>query len=62
MSDNRPVRTRELAAHLGVTDETVRKWANRGWIPTLRAGKRPILFDLQSVLTALEARGMAATR
>ena len=62
VGNNRPVRTRELAAHLGVTDQTVRKWASRGWIPRLRAGKRPLMFHLDAVIQALESRGLAATK
>ncbi|MCX5673435.1 MAG: helix-turn-helix domain-containing protein [Planctomycetota bacterium] len=46
-----------LAGRLGVTVATVRAWARRGWIPCMRAGKRPLLFDLEAVLEALRRRG-----
>ncbi len=48
---------RELASRLQVTTATVLAWARRGWIPRLRAGKRPVLFDFNEVKRALKARG-----
>lgn len=35
----------ELSKRLRVTRETILAWARRGWIPCLRAGRRPVLFD-----------------
>jgi hypothetical protein len=47
---------RDLAAKLRVTPATVLTWARRGWIPCLRAGRRPVLFDLAEVERALKER------
>ena len=47
---------RDLAAKLRVTPATVLTWARRGWIPCLRAGRRPVLFDLAEVERALKDR------
>lgn len=46
-----------LATHLRVTRATILAWARRGWIPCLRAGRRPVLFDLVEVERALKSRG-----
>ncbi|MCI0463307.1 MAG: hypothetical protein L0Z62_40690 [Gemmataceae bacterium] len=45
-----------LAMKLCVTRATVLTWARRGWIPCLRAGRRPVLFDVAEVERALKAR------
>jgi hypothetical protein len=45
-----------LSAKLRVTPATVLSWARRGWIPCLRAGRRPVLFDLAEVEQALKER------
>ncbi len=47
---------KELAARLRVTVPTVHAWHRRGWIPCLRAGQRPVLFDLPAVESALRER------
>lgn len=43
----------QLADRLRVSAETVREWARRGSIPTLRLSPRVIRFDLEAVLAAL---------
>jgi hypothetical protein len=50
------VDARGLATKLRVTPATVLTWARRGWIPCLRAGRRPVLFDLAEVEKALKER------
>jgi hypothetical protein len=50
------VNARGLATKLSVTPATVLAWARRGWIPCLRAGRRPVLFDLAEVERALKER------
>jgi excisionase family DNA binding protein len=47
---------RELATRLRVTPPTVHAWHRRGWIPCLRAGRRPVLFDVAEVESALRKR------
>ena len=51
------VDARRLATKLSVTPATVLSWARRGWIPRLRAGRRPVLFDVSEVERALKERG-----
>jgi predicted site-specific integrase-resolvase len=53
---SRIIGARDLAAKLQVTPATVLAWARRGWIPCLRAGRRPVLFDLAEVERALKER------
>jgi hypothetical protein len=47
---------RGLAAQLHVTPATILAWARRGWIPCLRAGRRPVLFDSAEVQRVLKER------
>lgn len=47
---------KELAALLRVTPATIHAWHRRGWIPCLRAGRRPVLFDVEAVEKALRER------
>jgi predicted site-specific integrase-resolvase len=47
----------ELAHRLRVTVATVHTWHRRGWIPCLRAGRRPVLFDPDEVERVLRERG-----
>ena len=50
------VGTRTLAKRYGVQPATVLAWYRRGWIPALRAGRRPVLFDVLAVDQALSDR------
>ena len=47
---------KELAKRLKVTPATIHAWHRRGWIPCLRAGHRPVLFDEDAVERALHQR------
>ena len=50
---------RTLAPQYGVKAATVLAWARRGWVPCLRAGRRPVLFDPDAVEQALRERAIA---
>ncbi|MCE9590083.1 MAG: helix-turn-helix domain-containing protein [Planctomycetes bacterium] len=45
----------ELAKRLRVSPDTVRAWARRGSIPTLRLSPKVIRYNLDAVLKALSA-------
>lgn len=47
----------ELAKRLRVSTETVREWARRGDIPTLRLSPKVIRYDAEAVLAAISSRG-----
>lgn len=46
----------DLARRLKVTPATIHAWHRRRWIPGLRAGRRPVLFDPVAVERALSKR------
>lgn len=48
---------RQLAKRLLVKPATILGWARRGYIPFLRASRRPILFDPAEVERTLRGRG-----
>jgi phage terminase Nu1 subunit (DNA packaging protein) len=50
------VDAKELAERLKVTPAKIHAWHRRGWIPCLRAGRRPVLFDVEAVVKALRDR------
>jgi DNA-binding transcriptional MerR regulator len=50
------VGARELALRFKVTPATIHAWHRRGWIPCLRAGRRPVLFDVSEVEHTLRER------
>jgi excisionase family DNA binding protein len=47
---------RELADMLRIRVATVHRWQRMGSLPCLRAGRRPVLFDLAAVEQALRGR------
>jgi excisionase family DNA binding protein len=47
--------TEELATRLRVSPETIRAWARRGCIPTLRLSPKVIRYNAEAVLAALSA-------
>lgn len=47
---------KELAKRLSVTPATIHAWHRRGWIPAMRAGRRPVLFSFAEVVEALRRR------
>jgi len=51
------VTTRDLADFLGVTADTIRRWARAGRIPCLRVGQKTLRFDRDAVLAAIRAQG-----
>lgn len=50
------VNAKALADRYYVTPATIHAWHRRGWIPCLRAGRRPVLFDIEAVDRALRER------
>jgi DNA-binding transcriptional MerR regulator len=58
---NKLVDAAELARLLGVTTATIHAWHRRNWIPCLRAGRRPVLFDVHEVQRTLRERGSTDT-
>lgn len=50
------VNAEELSERLKVTPATIHAWHRRGWIPCMRAGRRPVLFSLEAVEKALQTR------
>ena len=51
----RLITTSELASRLGVTSDTIRKWARDGRVPCLRVCRKTLRFDAAAVVAALEA-------
>ncbi|TWT43952.1 Helix-turn-helix domain protein [Phycisphaerae bacterium RAS1] len=48
--------TAELAERLRVSPETIREWARRGDIPSVRLSRKAIRYDADAVLAALSSR------
>jgi len=53
--------TDKLAEVLGVSVSTIKTWARKGLIPSLRVGKRTIRFDLGAVRAAMERNAVCVT-
>ncbi len=53
---SKPISTRELCEHLGVTEPTIIRWRKKGLIPFFQIGSA-VRFDLPKVIAALEKRG-----
>ncbi|MCE9618483.1 MAG: helix-turn-helix domain-containing protein [Planctomycetes bacterium] len=51
---------RELAKRLRVSTDTVRAWARRGVIPSLRLSPKVIRYKSEEVLSALSIRSAKA--
>lgn len=50
----------EIAAHIGVSPHSVRKWCQQGLIPHGRAGRR-LVFEVISVESWMRDRGSAGS-
>ena len=48
----------EIAAHIGVSPHTIRKWCQRGLVPHGRAGRK-LVFEKSSVESWMRQRGGA---
>ena len=53
MQEKELLTTEELARRLRVAPATIRSWARRGCIPTLRLSPKVIRYDAEAVLAAL---------
>jgi excisionase family DNA binding protein len=51
----KPITTRELCEHLGITEPTAIKWRKRGKLPFFRIGGS-VRYDLDEVLDALHRK------
>lgn len=51
----RPITTKQLCEHLGITEPTVIRWKKKGKIPYMRIGAS-VRFNLKDVLKALEKK------
>jgi excisionase family DNA binding protein len=56
-SFERLLSAREVAERIGLREETIRRWARCGRIPSIRATARTIRFDYGDVVAALRAQG-----
>lgn len=52
---DRPITTKELCEHLGVTEPTVRRWKKKGAIPYFTIGSA-VRFHLSDVIASLEKK------
>jgi excisionase family DNA binding protein len=50
----------ELAARLRVKPDTIKQWARRGHIPTVRFSPKVVRFNLSAVLAAIERQNQEA--
>lgn len=56
MQLEKPVSSDEVAAHFGVTVQTVNRWVRKGRIPFFRPTRRTVRFRLVEVEAALRDR------
>lgn len=49
----------EVAGRLNVRPATVRQWARRGWIPTVRLSRKVLRYNLDAVVEAMTNRQLA---
>ena len=52
---NRRLKTKELAAHIGVTPRTIQNYRDQGKIPFVRINARTFRYNLADVEKALSA-------
>ena len=55
MTSDELLNDRQLAHRIGVKPRTIRRWARRGLIPSVRIGAKVIRFEWASVRAALAA-------
>jgi len=58
---NEILTAKQLAQRLQIKTETVRLWARKGWIPSLRPSAKVLRFDLDSVLAAINSSRKEST-
>jgi len=56
MATEKLLTAEEIAAALQVQPSTIRLWARRGRIPTIRLTPKVVRYDLASVVRALQKR------
>ena len=56
MANENLLTAEEVADALQVRPSTIRLWARRGWIPTIRLTPKVVRYDLASVVRAMKNR------
>ncbi len=49
----------DLAARLGVSPDTIRRWAREGRIPAIRVSRKVVRYQLDRVIACLESQDKA---